>query len=101
MPGLICESFNLVFNRRTVSGTATFDSPCKEGRLVKPGSQDIMYFLVGIGDIATLLFRQFGCVCKREFLRIFIPALFFHAVEIQRTAIYPDRCSGFQAARFK
>ena len=102
MTVFVGKAVDLVFNRRTISRTNTFDATVKHGRTIETFLQQFVHLRRSIGHIATaLMLQRSGKGRIREFFGLFVSGLFRHFSIIQGTSINSWWGSCFHASGIK
>ena len=101
MAWLICKANNLVFNGRTIAGTARFNDAGVQRRPGEPIPQVFVGFRAGVRNPAAQLGPLNFFRLKRKWHRRIIRHLLFQAGIVDAIAMNPRRGAGFQATRLK
>lgn len=98
MPVFIGKPHNFIFDGRTVSGSGSFDLSRIQRRAVQTGTDDIVRFLIRIGQPAGSLRNLYSLrfCCKRKRNHSLISKLFLHLAVIDRPPVNSCRCSCFE-----
>ena len=102
MAGLIREFYNLILNGRAVTRAGSLNRAGKQRGTVQIIADDLMRFLVGIGQPAGNLLLLHRLRIRRKGKRNYtlISKLLFHLGEINAAAVCPGRSSGLEAEHF-
>ncbi|EKD51554.1 MAG: hypothetical protein ACD_62C00231G0002 [uncultured bacterium] len=94
---LIFESYNFVFDTRTITWPRPFNDTLVQGRLVQIVQNDFVRKRVGVGDETADLRESILCWRKRKQGQGVIPLLFFEPAEINGLAINPGNGACLEA----
>ena len=99
MARFIGKSYYFRFNGRAVAGADAFNGAVVQRGAVQIGKDDLMGFLVGVGEVTDgPVFRD----CPRlegKGQRVLVPGLKFHFGKVHAATVDPGRRSGFETAQ--
>ena len=97
-----CKFYNLIFNRRTISGTGSFDNTRINWRTIQVIPDDFMRIFIRISQPTGSLFflYRFRVCGKRKRNHFLISELLFHFGKIKRTLIHSGRSSCLKTTHF-
>lgn len=97
MAGLVSKSNHFVFDRRTVSRAARIDLAAVHRCSIQVRSDQVVYTLVGVRDMAGHLWRADRVIEIAEWLRVIVTGLLFQFRIIDRASVESWRRSGLEA----
>ena len=90
------EALDLIFDGGAVARAYTLYAPLEHGGFFKSGTQNVVDFGAGIGDIAGQLVGEGRGIGEGELGGLFVAGLWRHTVEVDGAAIDADGGAGFE-----
>ncbi len=96
VPVFVCKTVHLVFDTGTVASTDAFDLACEHRGTIKARTDDVVGFLIGIGDVAIDLRQHRFIVVERKATRWVVALLNLAGLPVDGTSIQTRRGAGFE-----